>query len=326
MSDDADRLCTALLTSLCSRRCALRLVLYGLGAGALVRCAPPLEPDVPPQLSRRRGLQATDATFFVAADTHLGAAGMAAANRRQVEAMNALPGTRWPARSAGRVAVPRGVIVLGDLTESGSFDQWRQFVALYGHTGTEGLLRFPVWLCTGNHDRSMLAAHGVLDQVRLRHGALRYGFALDDVRFLCLDQYPGERGRRWLARQLERVGPEAPVVLFFHYPLSGMLAGGWRPEDKEQLALTIVRFNVLAIFHGHFHKSERYRWQRHDVYNPGSPKHRWHSFLAVRITDQHMIVASWDWDRRSWAWFHYQPLRPTEAGRGASVRAIRPAS
>lgn len=290
----------------------------GVAASALggAACGHGAPPDLPDRVLRSVLRGGSDVTFFVAADTHFGATGMVERNRDQIVAMKQLPGTYWPARSEGRVAEPRGVIVAGDLTESGAPAEWQQFVDHYGGGGAEGRLGYPVWVGTGNHDRSVLRGHGVLEQVRQRHGALRYGFAWDDVRFLCLDQYPDERGCRWLRRQLTRMERTAPVVLFFHYPLAGMLAGGWRPEEKERFALSIVGANVVGIFHGHYHKSERYRWQRHDVFNPGSPKHQWTSFLAARITDRALLVAEWDWGRATWGWWHREALAPPAGRRG----------
>jgi len=82
-----------------------------------------------------------DVTFFVAADTHFGFAGIDALNKRQIEAMNSLPHAAYPPAIGGEVARPRGLLIAGDLTEHGLLFQWRQFVAFYGLTGADGLLQ-----------------------------------------------------------------------------------------------------------------------------------------------------------------------------------------
>ncbi|MFW5741571.1 MAG: metallophosphoesterase, partial [Myxococcota bacterium] len=93
------------------------------------------------------------ATFYVAADTHFGFEGMIEANRRQAAAMNALPGTMYPAEIGGRVDPPTGIIMAGDLTESGTSRQWKEFLAHYGNGQDDGKLIAPVFECSGNHDR-----------------------------------------------------------------------------------------------------------------------------------------------------------------------------
>src|SRR5690606_3152205 len=66
--------------------------------------------------------------------------------------------------SAGTpVAQPRGLLVAGDLTQNGKDgraenngslgrNELGQFISDYGLTGTDGLLRFPVYEGYGNHD------------------------------------------------------------------------------------------------------------------------------------------------------------------------------
>ena len=69
--------------------------------------------------------------------------------------MNSLPGTAWPvALGGGTVATPLGVTVSGDLIDAGDAPgsqvngchQWANFTALYGLTGTEGLLKYRVYV------------------------------------------------------------------------------------------------------------------------------------------------------------------------------------
>jgi 3',5'-cyclic AMP phosphodiesterase CpdA len=251
-----------------------------------------------------------DVTFFVAADTHFGVEGIAARNRKQIRAMNAMPGRAYPRAWGGKVARPRGVLIAGDLTESGKTDEWREFLKHYGSTGSDGLLKFPVYAGTGNHDRhTLLPVQQVLAGVREAHGALTYSWDWDKLHLVCLDLYPDAANRQWLAKDLEKVGKEAPVVLFFHYPLLGPFSDWWKDKDKRAFARTIEGYNVIAVFHGHYHGSEHYRWRGHDVYNVGSPKHAAHSFAVVRVHGHTSMVASWNWDRSRWQWRHWKRIR-----------------
>jgi hypothetical protein len=285
-----------------------------------------------PAVTTRPRAGGTDVTFFVAADTHFGATeSIEALNRRQVEAMNALPGTPVPA-AVGQwvVAEPRGVLMAGDLTDHGLAREWKQFAAVYGRDGTDGLLRYPLYEGTGNHDRHVPLLRPVLDAVRRRHGGLTYSWDWADVHLVCLDEYPDAANRRWLERDLAAVGRHRPVVIYFHFNLVGPFSQWWPQREKEAFARAIDGYNVVGIFHGHFHWSGRYAWKGRDVYNVGSPRHAWHSFAVVRITDTSMTVCSWDWERGAWKWWHGKEINTAASPsppRGSAPRgcATRPA-
>ena len=255
----------------------------------------PPETDLRDQAPRPDGR--TDLTFFVAADTHFGHEGIDELNRRQIETMNALPGAPLPPPLGGEVRRPEAVLIAGDLTNYGRVAQWDEFVAHYGLTGRDGLLKFPVQECTGNHDRYLPFGTPVLDGVRGRHGSLVRGWIWQGVCFLCLDCYPTAQGCRWLRRQLKRIRPGQPAVIMFHYSITGPYSDGWSADEKRVFADAISGHNVLGIFHGHYHASTRYTWQGFDVYNVGSPRHSCHSFAAVHVGPARMTVASRWWDR-----------------------------
>lgn len=264
-------------------------------------------------------LGGTDVTFFVAADTHLGAHNIEALNRIQIAAMNALPGRAYPLQLGGKVARPKGVLMAGDLTDNGRMSEWRTFVKLYGLTGRDALLKYPLYECTGNHDRIALLIRPVLDGVRKRHGRLEYSWDWQDVHIVCLDNYPDAATCRWLKRDLAAVGTLRPVVIYFHYPLKGPFSGPewWRQSQKQAFGAAIDGYNVIGIFHGHYHGSLHYRWEGYDVYNVGSPRHSCHSFAVVRVTDSTMTVASWNWDYNRWAWTHSKPINAATRGQAA---------
>ncbi len=249
-------------------------------------------------------------TFLVAADTHFGANGIAALNQAQIRAMNALPGKAWPAALGGRVGRPRGVLIAGDLTDHGKLSEWRQFVRYYGRTGRDGQLRYPVFEGSGNHDRPKRGWHPwVLYGVASRHKTLRYAWTWNGVRFINLDLYPNRGALKDLRQELRRAGPRTPVVIYFHFGIKGPYSHWWTAKEKARFGAAIKGYNVVAIFHGHYHRDGHYTWAGFDVYNVGSPRHWVFTFAAVRITRRHLDVAMWDYGRDRWSWHHRKTIR-----------------
>jgi cytolysin (calcineurin-like family phosphatase) len=250
-------------------------------------------------------------TFFVAADTHYGFEDVRDDNRRMIEEMNSLPGTPYPPELGGHVDRPLGVLVAGDLTENGRPAEWQQFEADFGLTGADGLLRYPVFEASGNHD-GRRGRHVVRDGIRSRHRGVTYSWDWQGIHFASLDRYPSAPNRQWLAKDLARLRPHHPVVLFFHYNLEGPYSRYFRPSERAAFRDVIARHNVVAIFHGHYHPEQRYAWNGVDVFDVGSPF--WDTtFAVVRITESHLQVASWNWIERRWGSLFRRPLAPRVA-------------
>ncbi len=268
---------------------------------------PPLEnADVVPQLEPKN----PPVTFFVAADIHLGDKRSNEQNPLQVAAMNKLPGVPYPHGIGGAVSMPAGVLIAGDLTDNGRDGQLKDFVRLYGLTGKDGVLRYPVYETVGNHDWDVVGtSRPAADAVRKRHGGLAYAWEWGGVRMICLGIYPNEKTCDWLKKLLAEVGKDKPVILYFHYSILGPYSNSWDDDEKQRFADTIAGYNIVAIFHGHYHGSGRYQWQGVDIYNVGSCKHSPTSFCAVRIADDKLAVASWNWNGNAWNWYHSKPLK-----------------
>jgi len=260
-------------------------------------------------------------TFFVASDSHFGAVGMEAMNRVVVEQMNRLPGTEYPAAIGGRVDPPRGVLFTGDTTDNGLLEEFAQFESVYGRTGQDGLLNFPVFEAIGNHDVN--AESPIKKKVRQRHGGVDYSWDWDDVHFVCLDMYPDATTLAWLANDLKKLAIDHPLVLYFHYSLEGRYSGFWSQAEKDAFAEAIAGRNVLAIFHGHEHRVGHYEWMGHPVFRPGAPRHSSHAFLVARLTATELAVAAWDFDNKQWLDSWVVPVRrtaPAEATTGTAHR------
>jgi cytolysin (calcineurin-like family phosphatase) len=281
------------------------------------------KPPVAASRPRQGGL---DVTFLVTADTHFG--GSAVTERgtvkltvlleEQIEQMNDMPGRQWPAEIGGTVGVPRGVLVAGDLTDDGQKDQWSLFEAAFGLTGRDGRVKFPVYEGIGNHDT--FAGTYVAEQVARRHGRKYYSWDWDDLHVVSVGEGANDEELAWLREDLAKAGRQVPVVLYLHYSLSGPYSdSNWfgQGDYHERFRKTIEGYNVVAIFHGHYHASRRYRWHGIDVYNVGSARHSARCFAVVHVTDDRLTVGSWYWHGRGyWLWHHNKPIG---AGAGATV-------
>ena len=308
-------------TTLCTRR---SLLSAGGAAAAglwLSGCSPSADDKGSKNATPGPGLK-RDLTFFIAADTHFGYKGSDALNRKQIDAMNSLPGTPLPDALGGVVGKPRGVLVAGDLTDYGRASQWKQFVEHYGLTGKDGLLKYPVQECSGNHDVYADNDKPVLAGIKKRHGSLVRRWVWQGVCFISIDCGPADDAYAWVAGQLKKLGTRCPVVLMLHYSIVGPYSDSWSAQEKIDLARVIKGHNVVAIFHGHYHISEHYKWEGFDVYNVGSPRHGCHTFATARITDDELSVASRWWDSQPGRWYWCDRKAITTTRLGATMGSV----
>jgi hypothetical protein len=313
----------------------LLAVASALAGARTLRPLPPLPavstgPRIPvahPPGRRSERVGGLDATFLAFSDTHFGygsserdlfgarkdalrsPTGTQQVNARAIEAMNEIPGRPWPEQLGGVIGKPRGLLISGDLTEDGQAWQWHDFARYYGLDGRDGLVRYPVFEGHGNHDKQ--GDYVVLKRIRQRHGGTVYAFDWDDLHVVCLGEAPDRAELAWLARDLAEIGQQRPVLIYFHFPLQGPYAeDNWfgRGDYRDRFAETITGYNVIAVVHGHYHASGRYRWRSWDVYNVGAAKHRQHSFAVVHVSDRRLRVASYQFDERRWEWWHDKPI------------------
>ncbi|HBJ33856.1 MAG TPA: hypothetical protein DDZ51_03630 [Planctomycetaceae bacterium] len=163
-------------------------------------------------------------SFFVISDTHLHARkdepqsmepDSVSLNDRLIDTLNALPGQMLPPElGGGEVDIPRGVIHLGDVVDSGDktgavYDQmtkteWNHFTQRFGLTGSEGRLRFPIYELHGNHD-SPRHQNVVLNEIAARNaqrigltnrvdGGLHYSWDWGNIHFVALGIVVGPNG------------------------------------------------------------------------------------------------------------------------------------
>lgn len=263
-----------------------------------------------------------DVSFLVQSDTHFGGglempwfgprigqdpAGPAIQDihRSLATQANAIEGKSWPAPIGGPIDRPVGMLIAGDLTEDGDPPQWDEFVRVYGDGK---LLNMPVAESIGNHDHRV--SDYVAEQVTRRHGAVAYSFDWGLLHVVSLGEEPTSDNVAWLRRDLDCVPRPAPIVLFFHKPVAGPYSThGWLADDgnASELLDAIRGHDVAAIFHGHVHETGPYVWHGIPVYVAGSAKSDARSFLVVRVTDDRIQVAAWNYEFQAFWWWDQRP-------------------
>ena len=250
---------------------------------------------------------AFEVTFVQVSDTHYvetQSSNSAASN--MLLRINNIAGKNYPDGS-GVVGTPMGVIHSGDIINAAGTrtNQWLNFVAHFGLTGQEGILKFPTYEGYGNHDQdSWLTQVSGLIQTRNKTrpyvvnkgtstphyswnwgpvhfvhlnircgGSARYN-ALSSYTFLTNDlaQFVGNTGR--------------PVILIHHLPFS---AGEteWPAADQTAYYNAIKDYNVIAILYGHTHAYGVGRWNGIRTVNC---EELTTSYLVFRVTDTSFSV------------------------------------
>jgi predicted phosphodiesterase len=266
--------------------------------------------------------QAGELTFFVVSDTHYGLSQTANPEiSKLVDKMNKLPGTAYPAEIGGTVAIPRGVLHVGDVTTSNKKAEWNMFVRDYGLTGKDGRLAYPVYETFGNHD-GKLVRNGIRDRNKQRIGVrnisdngLHYSWDWNSVHFVSLGLCPGtvallyspEHSMEFLAQDLTmNVGKSGrPVIIMHHFGFDeGHSMMWWSDEWRADYLKLIKNYNVIGIIHGHAHITEIYQWNGIDIYHaPHFRQDRFredgsvvHGFFVFRITPGELVVVERKWD------------------------------
>ena len=302
-----------------SRRDFLKSSIFAGGAvllpGLIGSCndfKPNDEPLTHLSLSDNQPIGGLDETFFIIADTHLGYPGTTKTNCELIDTLNAMPGKTMPLAFDGsatkknpgesKIATPNGVLIAGDLTENGHMKEWIAFEKLYGLTGKEGRIKFPVFECTGNHDRTWYR-NSVPKRVARRHKGCCYKVSWGDLQVISCDLCPGKKNIKWLEKQLEKIGPNLPIIIFFHYNMVGPFSDYWSKKEKRDFLKLCRYFKVIAVFHGHLHQAQIKNIYGLDVFNTGACKHNCNFFMVCRVTDNLVGVCTYFWgkgDRNKW--------------------------
>jgi phospholipase C len=263
-----------------------------------------------------------DITFFVGSDLHYGYVEgtnySADVCRATLDCMNALPGQSYPAGAGGgTIAPPRGVLLIGDLTETGAAANWGAFTNDWGLNG-ERRLAFPVYEAYGNHDcRTPTVPEGIRARNPLRTGVsnlstngYHYSWDWDSLHLVCLNLFPGQTRDAYgssdsrgslsflvddLARNVGNSG--RAVVIYHHYGFDSFGLDYWTNQQRSAYLQAIKNYNVIAIFAGHNHLVDYIPWQGLNTFNDGTVGKTLAgsgyviSFLVAHVTGNHLTVA-----------------------------------
>ncbi len=237
------------------RRSFLRIAGVSLGVGALYRVAPALGragegEEVARALRRANGEAIRPFSFVQLSDTHVGSGppvnpGGTAAFERAVEVVNRLP------------AAPDLILFTGDLTHDSEAPgeaarRMKRFREIAGRFRVRAQKAVP-----GEHDAGLDG--GAL--FREVFGETHYAFDHRGVHFVALDNVSralpevGPEQLAWLGKDLARLPPTAPVVVFTHRPLFDLRPDWeWFTSDGDAVMKLLAPFENVTVLYGHIHR------------------------------------------------------------------------
>ncbi len=253
----------------------------------------------------------TDLTFFSVSDVHFGQSSASKDSNRAAMPgwLNGLAGMNYPASVGGGViAKPRGLLMPGDLIETGSQALWADYIKDYNPKGAANV-KIPTYEGLGNHEYYGTASI-VPAALRLRNKNrigvnyldatnLHYSWDWDGVHFVMMNVYSGASAQggidpygsyAFLEKDLAaNVGTTGrPVFVMQHFPLPD--TGWWPMADASKMGTLLKKYNCIGILHGHSHAKTLYKFQGMDVYDDGSVMMG--DIFVFHITDGKMFVVN----------------------------------
>lgn len=300
-----------------------QILLYLLGIALfLVLCIGCRMPKSPDKKKLEQGL-----TFIVGSDLHFGNSDSTVVlNRATVQDIVSNIDAEFPDSVGGGIIKPEFIVFTGDLTDSGKPNQWVEFESMFGINGDENF-PIPVYEGFGNHDgpikesKTSTVREGIKFRNIKRDGlsrisadSLHYSWDLNEFHFVNLNSYPGNEwdstcdwchyfmdGFRepsysldFLIEDLEKsVGISGrPVILFFHYGFDEWGNKWWTHGEQEAFYEVIKEYNIAAIFHGHTHGFDYYKWRNIPVWCVGATQHEKGKgqYLVVRLKNEKILA------------------------------------
>jgi hypothetical protein len=246
-------------------------------------------------------LAAEGLTFFGWSDQHVQPDGEGKHLHAAIDAMNALPGTRYPARFRGIVARPTFVFGCGDMTEWPSAAARDTYAELISRR-----LKWPSFDILGNHDEGGNSPVETMKQwLVARHGALSYTFDRAGVHFIALfSHYEESRNNpaqplsrealEFLRRDLSHRPVGSPVVVATHLCLDAL-------TNRDEFIDALGEANVVLILTGHYHKAQvdRYRG-RNFVQLPSPAPNGEREVMVVRFLAGRLLALPFNYETRQW--------------------------
>jgi hypothetical protein len=205
--------------------------------------------------TKRKSGRDSDFFFLQLSDTHWGYSGVSNPEadvtlKKVVETIN------------GVSVRPDFIVFTGDLT----------------HTTPDGVLRRKrmaefkqivsdlkiktLHLMPGEHDAALDAGAAFQENF----GATHYAFDHKGVHFVALDNVSDPAGAvgdaqiDWLAADLKKVGPDAPIVVLTHRPLFDLSpVWDWSTKDGAKVIDLLLPHKHVTVFYGHIHQEHHHQ-------------------------------------------------------------------
>jgi hypothetical protein len=157
---------------------------------------------------------------------------------------------------------PDFVVFTGDLTHTTDDRQLRrkrmaEFRKIVSELRVKDLRFMP-----GEHD----AAQDAGEAFKESFGATHDAFDHKGVHFVTLDNVSDPKGavgdaqRDWLAADLKKIGPDAPIVVLTHRPLFDLFpAWDWATPDGAKVIDMLLPYRNVTVFYGHIHQEHHHQ-------------------------------------------------------------------
>ncbi len=241
-------------------------------------------------------------TFFGWSDQHVRADGDGRHLLGAIDAMNALPGTRFPESIGGTVATPSFVIGCGDITDVPTAAAIKTYDKLI-----TGRLKYPSFDVVGNHDEGGLHPTETVKKWHVaRYGSLCYTIERGGVHFVVLfakyDESlnsPAQAVHRdaleFLRKDLAVLDRRTPVVVALHLCYDAI-------TNRDEFVKALGDANVILILGGHYHKAKVTRY--HDlnfVQLPSPAPNGMREMTVLRIGPRRLVAIPYRYDVNAWS-------------------------
>ncbi len=218
-----------------------------------------------------------------------------------------------------KIAKPSFIMKVGDLTMHTFIDEVKNYHRLYGESPYEFSVNMPVFTGLGNHDIHRIHALKYLDLLFepvqtegfvYNRDSRNYTFETQYYMFIQLNEFGGKYGTKdlqWLKQQLQRARKSRKKILIFqHYGLDDFSfclndafanrvktsdkCRWWNISQARALYKLLSQYEVVALFHGHWHVSGHCRWGKIPVFSAGGARDT-ADILLLRLDQNELHVA-----------------------------------
>ncbi|QRX83104.1 metallophosphoesterase [Glaciimonas sp. PAMC28666] len=157
--------------------------------------------------------------------------------------------------------LPDFIVFTGDLTHTTDDPQERRKRMTEFKTIVSALKVKQVYFMPGEHDAGL--DQGVAYQELF--GKTHYTFDHKGVHFIVLDNVSdpaasiGEEQLTWLKADLDKLAPDARIVVFTHRPLFDLYPQwDWATRDGEKAVALLMPYANVTVFYGHIHQENHH--------------------------------------------------------------------